>query len=134
MGVFAVAVRMKNLLNDYLPEAERGEELECEAMVDTGAVELALPADIVERLALKPLGTVRAYTADGGEHEYRVCGVVELQVQGRTCHVRAIELPRGADPLLGAVPLEEMDWHVNPQGKTLVPNPRSPEKPLLPLC
>jgi hypothetical protein len=32
------------------------------------------------------------------------------------------------------VPLEEMDWHVSPQGKELVPNPMSPDKPLLPLC
>jgi hypothetical protein len=48
--------------------------------------------------------------------------------------VRAIELPRGADPLLGAVPLEEMDWHISAQEKKLLPNPKSPEKPLLPLC
>lgn len=134
MGVFSVPVKMRNLLNDYLPEAARGEQVECEVMVDTGAVELALPAEIVERLRLKALDTVRVYTADGGEHEYRVCGIVELQVQGRRCHVRAIELPRGAEPLLGAVPLEEMDWRVSPQQKRLVPNPRSPQKPLLPLC
>lgn len=127
-------VKMKNLLDDYVAAADRGEEVECDALVDSGAAELALPADIVERLALRPLDTVRVYTADGGEHEYRVCGIVQLEVQGRKCHVRAIELPRGAEPLLGAVPLEEMDWHIAPQGKSLVPNPRSPEKPLLPLC
>lgn len=134
MGVFNVKVRMKNLLNEYLPEGDRGEEVECEMMVDTGAVELALPANIVERLRLKPLGVVRVYAADGGEHERRVCGFVELEAQGRTCHVRAIELPRGAEPLLGAIPLEEMDWHVSARGKKLLPNPKSPEKPLLPLC
>nr|VFJ94208.1 MAG: clan AA aspartic protease, AF_0612 family [Candidatus Kentron sp. LFY] len=134
MGVFTVPVKMRNLFNDYLPEAERGEDVACEAMVDTGAAELALPAGIVERMALRPLDTVRAYTADGNEHEYRVCGIVELEVQGRKCHVRAIELPRGANPLLGAVPLEEMDWRVAPQEKKLFPNPKSPDKPLLPLC
>ncbi len=48
--------------------------------------------------------------------------------------MRAIEIPRGARPLLGAVPLEEMDWHISHQGKKLIPNPRSPEKPFLPLC
>ena len=63
-----------------------------------------------------------------------MCGIVELEVQGRKCHVRAIELPRGAEPLLGAVPLEEMDWHISAQEKKLLPNPKSPEKPLLPLC
>jgi len=103
-------------------------------MVDCGAAELGLPAELVEQLKLEPLDTVRAYTGDGGQHEYRVCGIVELEVQGRRCHVRAIELPRGAEPLLGAVPLEEMDWHISPQEKKLLPNPKSPEKPLLPLC
>ncbi len=134
MGVFRVAAKMRNLLDRYRPEQDRGVDVECEAMVDSGATELALPAEIVEKLKLEPLGTVGVYTADGGQHEYRVCGIVELEVQGRTCHVRAIELPRGAEPLLGAVPLEEMDWHVSPPEKRLLPNPKSPDKPLLPLC
>ena len=134
MGAFTVMIKMRNFMNDYLPEPERGEDVQCEALVDTGAAELALPAEIVEKLALKPLDTVRVYTGDGGVHEYRVCGIVELEVQGRRCHVQAIELPRGAEPLLGAVPLEEMDWHVAATQKKLVPNPKSPEKPLHPLC
>ena len=134
MGVFRVAARMNNFLNAYLPPTERGEEVECELTVDSGAAELALPAELVQKLRLKPLNSIRAYTADGGQHEYRVCGIVVLEVQGRECHVRAIELPRGAEPLLGAVPLEEMDWHISSQEKRLLPNPKSPEKPLLPLC
>ncbi len=133
MGVFRVPVRMTNLFNPYLPEAERGEDVRCEMVVDTGAAELALPAEIVERLRLKPLDWTVARTADGGRHRCRVCGMVELQVQGRKCQVRAIELPRGAEPLLGALPLEEMDWHVYPQEKRLLPNPESPDEPLLPL-
>ena len=134
MGVFRVRANMSNLLDRYRPEQERGDTVECEVMVDCGAAELALPVELVERLKLEPLDTIRAYTADGGEHDYRVCGIVELEVQGRKCHVRVIELPRGAEPLLGAVPLEEMDWHISPQEKKLLPNPRSPERPLLPLC
>ncbi len=134
MGTFSVIAKMRNLLNQYLPPADRGEEVQCEMMVDSGAAELALPTEIVEKLKLKPLDTLRVYTADGGQHEYRVCGIVELEVQGRRCHVRAIELPRGAPALLGSVPLEEMDWHISAQEKKLLPNPKSPEKPLLPLC
>jgi len=102
-------------------------------MVDSGAAEFALPIKLLERLRLEHLGDVRVYTADGGEHDYRVFGIAELEVQGRVCQVRVIELSHGAEPLLGAVPLEEMDWHISPLEKRLVPNPRSPEKPLLPL-
>lgn len=134
MGVFRVSVKVRNWQNRYLPPDKQGEEIECEALVDSGAAELALPVEVIERLRLEPLGEVRVYTADGGEHDYRVFGIAEVEVQGRVCQVRVIELPHGAEPLLGAVPLEEMDWHIAPLEKRLVPNPRSPEKPLLPLA
>ena len=134
MGVFSVPLKVRNWQNRFLPPDKRGEEVSCEALVDTGAAELALPIDLVESLKLEPLGNVRVYTADGGRHDYRLFGIAEVEVQGRICQVRVIELPHGAEPLLGALPLEAMDWHVSPTEKKLVPNPRSPEGPLLPLC
>ena len=134
MGVFSVPVTLRNWQNRFLPAERQGEDIETQALVDSGAAELALPADLIERLRLEHTGEVQAYTADGGQHGYRVFGIVDLTVQGRSCQVRAIELPHGAEPLLGAVPLEEMDWHISAQQKALVPNPRSPEMPLLPLC
>jgi clan AA aspartic protease len=134
MGVFHVPVRLRNWQNKFLPKDKRGKDVECDVLVGSGAAELALPADVIAKLKLEETGSVRVYTADGGEHTYRVFGIVDLEVQGRTCQVRAIELPRGAQPLLGAAPLEAMDWHISPSGKKLVPNPKSPENPLLPLC
>lgn len=134
MGVFRVPIEVANWQNRFLPLDRQGEGVACEAIVDSGAAELALPIDLIERLKLEELGSVRVVTADGGQHEYRVFGIAEIEVQGRTCQVRVIELPHGAEPLLGAVPLEEMDWHIAPGEKRLVPNPRSPDKPLLPLC
>jgi hypothetical protein len=41
MGVFKVRARERNLLNDYLPEQERGQDVECDLTVDTGAAERA---------------------------------------------------------------------------------------------
>lgn len=134
MGVFSVATKLGNWQNRFLPPDERGQDVECKALVDSGAAELALPADMIETLKLEPLDTISVYTADGNRHEYRVFGIVEVEVQGRKCHVRAIELPTGAKPLLGAVPLEEMDWHISPLEQKLVPSARSPDRPALPLC
>ncbi|MDI6752496.1 MAG: clan AA aspartic protease [bacterium] len=134
MGVFVVPIKVRNWQNQFLVEDQRGEEVVCDALVDSGAVELSLSAELIERLKLVEIRKIRVYTADGGEHEYRVMGVAEIEVQGRTCCGEVIELPRGTQPLLGAVPLEEMDWHISPLEKRLVPNPKSPEKPLLPLC
>ena len=42
MGVFSVSVELKNWQNQFLPEDRRGEDLRCDALVDTGAAELAL--------------------------------------------------------------------------------------------
>ena len=96
-------------------------------------MELALPAELIERLRLAEVGTIRVETADGVDHVYRIMGIAEVEVQGRTCRVQAIEFPRGAQPLLGAVPLEEMDWHISPAEMRLLLNPRWPDMPTQPL-
>src|SRR5689334_1829528 len=91
MGVFSVNIKLRNWQNQFLPEELRGEDLSCDALVDSGAAELALPTGLIERLKLRQTGEVKVYTADGGEHDYRVFGIVDLEVQGRSCQVRAIE-------------------------------------------
>jgi len=102
MGVFTVPIKVRNWQNRYLPLDKQGEEVECMALVDSGAAELSLPTEMINRLKLEELGTVQVYTADGGQHEYRVFGIAEVEVQGRVSQVRTIELPHGAEPLLGA--------------------------------
>jgi len=134
MEAFSVPIKVRNWQNRFLPPEKQGKEISCESLVDSGAAELALPTDLIEQLRLEKLGSVRVFTADGGQHDYRLFGIAEVEVQGRICQVRVIELSYGAEPLLGAVPLEEMDWHISPSDKRLVPNPRSPDRPLLPPC
>ena len=131
LGIFSVPVKMRNWQNRFLPPGKQGREVACDMLVDSGAAELALPAELMAPLKLEELGAMRVVTADGTQRTCRVLGMVEIDVQGRTCQVRAVELPRGTQPLLGAVPLEEMDWHIDLAGQKLVPNPLSPDQPLL---
>ena len=56
MGVFRVLVKVRNWQNRYLPPDRQGKEVECEALVDSGAAEFALPVDVIERLRLEYLG------------------------------------------------------------------------------
>lgn len=133
MGSFSVETTVRNWQNRFLPPDEQGEEVTCEALVDTGAVQMALPTELIEKLRLIEVGSIRPETADGGLHNFRVMGMAEVEVQGRSCRVQVIELPRGSRPLLGAVPLEEMDWHISSADSRLVPNPRWPERPTVPL-
>ena len=125
MGVFTVEVTLRRYKDGPSFEDEPTEEVVCDALVDTGAVHLCLPADIVERLGLVQVGRRSLRTADGRRQPYRLMGIVEAEVQGRDCHVTAIEMPAGTTPLLGAIPLEDMDWHVSPQERKLIPNPLS---------
>ena len=127
MSMLRVPIKLRNRLDRSLPRPQRGEEIECEAIVDFDAGGLALPASLVARLKLRQLDTVRVYTLDEGEYQYRVCGIVELEVQGRTYDVRVSELPQGAEPLLGAAMLQGVDWrHISPQGNGPVHNLESP--------
>jgi predicted aspartyl protease len=133
MGVFTVPIKVRNGQNTYLPSDRQGGEVEYLAIVDLGAVELSLPAEMVSNSSWKNLEWYKYTLLMGGEMNIGFFGIAEVEVQGRISHVRVIELPHGSEPLLGAVPLEEMDWHISPREKKLLPNPKSPEKPLLPL-
>ena len=46
MVVFRVPVKVGNWQNRYLPAERRGEEVQCEELVDSGAAELALPIEL----------------------------------------------------------------------------------------
>ena len=94
--------------------------------MDFGAGGLALPANLVARLKLRQLDTIRICTLDEGEYQYRVCGIVELEIRGRTYHVQVSELPHDAEPLLGALMLREVDWRIFPQANRPVSNSEFP--------
>src|SRR3989304_6685262 len=57
MGVFSVPIKIRNWQNRFFPKDRQGEEIICEAFVDTGAAELALPVDLLGRLKLEELVT-----------------------------------------------------------------------------
>ena len=60
MGAFSVEVTLRNWQNRFILEGGRAQDVVCEAMVDTGASELCLPAEIVERLNLVEVGRMRS--------------------------------------------------------------------------
>jgi hypothetical protein len=52
-----------------------------------------------------------------------VYDVARLQIQGRHCAVEVIEVPDEVPTLIGQIPLEMMDFVVDPQGRRLIGNP-----------
>jgi predicted aspartyl protease len=128
MGRVTVAARIVNV--DDLWRAERGEipedqvrQLEIEdALIDTGCTGLGLRQSAIEDLGLKLVRHRRVRTA-GGPREVAIHQVAKLEVQGRDCVVEVSSLPEDSPMLIGQVPLEIMDFVVDPQGQRLIGNP-----------
>jgi clan AA aspartic protease len=115
------------LTNVYDPTKSR----ELEAVVDTGATMLVLPADVIEELGLRKFREVRVRYANNSKRLRAVYGIVTLDLHGRSGHFDVLEEERGSQPLVGQMVLEELDLVVDAKARRLVPNPESPDVPLL---
>jgi clan AA aspartic protease len=92
------------------------------ALVDTGAIQLCINEEIQEALGLETIGTRLSQLADGQRINLSVVGPVKVMYEDRYSLTSAIVLPGDSEPLLGAIPLEEMDYSVNPGRGILVPS------------
>lgn len=93
-----------------------------DALVDTGATLLSLPRRLIDQLGLKPVRTRRARTS-AGVATFSVFGTVRLTVQGREFKGDVAELPDDCPVLIGQIPLEDMDFVVDPVNQRLTGNP-----------
>jgi predicted aspartyl protease len=137
MGRIVAKIKVENLADVLL--VERGElspqEIrykEIEALVDTGATLLCLPAKVIADLGLSSLGVRKATTATGLV-ERKVFQGARLTILDRTCTVDVMELEDSVPALIGYIPLENLDLQPDPQKKTLIPNPEHGDKMVMDL-
>jgi predicted aspartyl protease len=78
-----------------------------DVLVDTGATLLCLPAGVIEQLGLPFLEEADIVTADG-PGTARVFEGAHLSVEGRAGSFDCVELVRGAEALLGVIPLQAL--------------------------
>jgi clan AA aspartic protease len=114
-------------------QPEQVRSLEIDALVDTGATMLMLPADVVDRLGLKERGHRKVRYANGEEDTIPWVGGVRVTILGRDMIADALVEPAGTTALIGQIPLEELDLIVDPKSRALRVNPASPDAPLLDL-
>jgi predicted aspartyl protease len=93
-----------------------------EALVDTGATYLSLPRRLIQQLGLRRFRTRRSRTATGFA-EVGMYGSVQLTVQGRDCFAEVAEVSDDCPVLIGQIPLESLDFVVDPVNHRLIGNP-----------
>ncbi len=96
------------------------------ALVDTGAYMLCINENIQEQLQLSAVEQRKAQMADGSIVEYNVVAPVEIKFKNRRSSVSAMVLPGDSEPLLGAIPFEDMDVLIHPLRQELIVNPDHP--------
>ncbi|MBI3049304.1 MAG: hypothetical protein HYY76_13450 [Acidobacteria bacterium] len=121
MGRIVVPVHIRNPL-------EAGKEMLCDALVDTGAGGLVLPAAWRDRLSpFAKSRRVKLETADQRIIDGEICGPVEVQIEGfdpvfnEVTFVHAEPHDGAYEPLLGYILLEQSRAAVDLVGHRLVP-------------
>lgn len=128
MGKVLVAARLENLgdlhnASQGVLSAEQVRAVDVtDALIDTGSTGLLVPSRLIAQLGLSPLRTRSARTIAGGV-EVSMYRAVRLTVQGRDCISDVGEIDDGLPVVIGQVPLELMDWIVDPKRQRLIGNP-----------
>lgn len=111
MGKVLTKITIKNRIDES--DASRGmiaeEQVRSvtieDALVDTGATTLCLPADAITHLGLELLREVDVVTSTGLS-KARIFRDATISICGRKGTFECLELPGGESPLIGVIPLE----------------------------
>lgn len=121
MGIIRQHIRLSNAARPEL------EELDANALVDSGAIDLCIPQHVANQLRLKIDRKMEVTLADGRKQLVDYVGPVRVEVFGRTAFTGAMVL--GDTVLLGAIPMQAMDVLLDPRRERLIPNPENPNIP-----
>ena len=103
------------------------------AVVDTGAVLMGLPENVVQELGLGELEAATVVYADDRRGTRMVAGPVTVRIEGRTMITECAVLPPDSEALVGQIILERLDLIADCQEQRLRPRPESPLRPMLSL-
>jgi hypothetical protein len=100
--------------------------IEVDASIDSRVTTLALPADLIAQVGIKSVCPVDGSIVDSR----RVIGI-RLEICGRDMLTSAYVMPAGTTPLIGKIPLAELDLIIDPGRQGLRPNPEHPDGPII---
>ncbi len=136
MGLVYADIEMINAV-DY-ENAKRhiiGEDeirsIKLNVLVDSGAYMMAINETIQSQLELPFVEKRKVQIEDSSVAEYDVVGPVYIRFANRKATCNAFVLPGDSEPLLGAIPMEEMDVLIHPLRQELIVNPEHPNYAVL---
>ncbi len=121
MGLIHAKIVLKN------PKKANIKSVEVTVLVDSGALHLCIPKHLQIQLKLKEIDRKEVELADGNRLTVPYVGPIEIRFKNRIGFVGALVM--GDQPLLGAIPMEDMDLVVIPKKRVLEVNPESPNLP-----
>ncbi len=131
MGKVLVKIKLTNYFELELKRRKllknKPRSVEAEALVDTGATRLYLQTNIIKALGLRKESEVQSKTTNGVRRR-SVFEPVRLELMGRQGAFQAVEIDDDVPNLLGQIPLEYLDFVVDPRGQKLIPNPEHGDK------
>jgi clan AA aspartic protease len=95
-------------------------------LVDTGSYMLCINESIQEQMQFPVVEKRKAQLANSSVVECDVVSMVEVKFKNRRTICNAMVLPGDSEPLLGAIPLEDMDVLIHPLRQELIVNPEHP--------
>ncbi|MCK4797666.1 MAG: aspartyl protease family protein [Spirochaetes bacterium] len=138
MGEIRVDINLENDRDIFLCNQGKikKEEIRCvkiNVLVDTGAVMILLPQDMVETLGLEKIDRVIVTLANEEKVEMDVAGTIALTIGNRKMKTDCLVGPPQCEPLIGQIVLERLDLTLDPLKRTIHPRPESPYLPSLKL-
>ena len=103
-------------------------QMDVRVLVDSGAYMLTITEHIRKQLGLEKVNEQEAELADGTIRVLDVVGPVQIRFHNRLSITTAMVIP-GGEPLLGSIPMEDMDVIIHPLKEELVVNPENPYIP-----
>ena len=116
-----IALAKRNIIGE-----EEIRQMTIKMMVDSGAYMMAINETIQAQLELPFIEKRKAILADGRVVKYDVVGPIKVRFANRTAICSAMVLNGDSEPLLGAIPIEEMDVLIHPRRQELIVNPEHP--------
>ena len=104
-----------------------------DVLVNTGAVMVLPPQEVVEVLGLQKIDRAIVTLANDQKIELDIAGTLSLSVCGRSMKTDCLVGPPSCEPLIGQGVLERLDLVIDPLKRTLTPRPESPYLPSLKL-